>query len=124
MDDYARGASSSLNRSVAELERFVGKSSSRFQSAETGLRGRLNTLIWQIGRRGFEAGYREAHAQCARLVEENGEFPTTMSFSGRPKLAPSADGLVVVRASIQKVRLFKLPSFSREISFWDRFKRS
>lgn len=122
MNDYAQGAASSLNKSVSELERFVGRSSSRCQSTGNGLRGRLNGLIWEIGRKGFEAGFREAHAQCARYVDEKGEFPTTILYSGQPKLSPNAVGLITVRSNLQKVVIFKLPNFVREISLWDWFK--
>jgi len=124
MDDEARGASSSLNKSIGELQRFVGGGSSRYQTMRGGLRGKLDALIWEVGRKAFEAGYREAHAECARLVEETREFPVTIKYAGTPKLSPYVSGLVSVRASVQKIKIFKLPSFAREVSFWDRFKRS
>ena len=123
MNDHAQGASASLNRSNGELSRFLRRSSPRCRVWDSGLRGRLNGLIWEIGRKGFEAGYRAAHEECARAVEESGEFPTTLSYSGQPKLAPAAEGQVSIRSSVQKVRFFKLPAFEREISFWDRFFR-
>lgn len=123
MDDYAGGASSSLKKTIAELSGFVGNNSTHVQTARDGLRGQLDELIWNVGRKGFEAGYREAHAQIAKHVEETGKFPVTITFSGSPKLSPFALGPVRVRASVQRIRFFKLPSFVREISFWERFKR-
>jgi hypothetical protein len=123
MDDQAKGAASSLNKSIGELNQFAGKFSSGCQASGSGLRERLNQLIWGIGRRGFEAGYREAHAQCAREVMKTGEFPVMITYSGRPTLSPSAMGVVAIRSSVQKFRVFKLPVFAREISIWDWFAK-
>ena len=122
MNDYAQGASSSLNRTIGELSRFLRRSSPRCTVGEAGLRGQLNGLIWEIGRRSFEDGFRAAHEQCAKAVEDSGEFPTTISYAGRPRLAPAAEGQVSLRSSVQKIRFLMLPAFAREISFWDRFK--
>ena len=121
MNDHAQGASSSLNRSIGELSRFLRRSSPRCKVWGSGLRGQLDGLIWEIGRKGFEAGFRAAHEECALRVEEFGTFPTDLSYSGQPKLAPGADGQFSVRSSVQKVSVLKLPAFVREISFWDRF---
>lgn len=124
MSDHAQGASSSLNRSIGELSRFLRRSSPRCRVWDSGLRGQLNGLIWEVGRRGFEAGFKAAHEECARAVEASGQFPVALTFSGSPKLAPSAEGQISIRSSVQKVSFLKLPAFAREVSFWDRFTRN
>jgi hypothetical protein len=122
MNEQAQGASSSLNRTIGELSRFLRRSSPSCRVFDPGLRGQLNGLIWEIGRKGFEAGFRAAHEECARAVEASDQFPTAISYMGQPKLAPRAEAQISIRSSMQRVRVFKLPSFAREISFWDRFK--
>jgi hypothetical protein len=119
MDDFARGASSSLNRSITELRRFVGRSSLAGAYGNS-LRDTLDALIWEVGRKGFEAGYRAAHDQCACSIEDSGLFPIEITYNGKPRLAPSVRGNLQVRSTIQKIKIFKIPSFIREVSLWDR----
>lgn len=120
MDDFARGASSSLNKSISDLRRFVGRPT---LNRGYSLRDTLDALIWEIGRKGFEAGYRAAHDQCAQSIENDGVFPVVMKYDGRPRLAPSVSGPLSVRSTVQKIKLFKIPAFDREVSFWDRLFR-
>jgi len=99
-DEFAKGASASLNKTITAIMKFLGDEKIR---PRQGLRDYLRDLLGDLAvrwyRRGFNRGHRESGKQC-----KDGRVPHILRFDATREFFTGAEKTVHLKSTLKRGR--------------------
>ncbi len=99
-DEFARGASASLNKTITAIMEFLGNEKDR---PRHGLRDCLQDLVGDLAvrwyRRGFNRGHRESNKQC-----KDGRVPRILRYDATREFFTGSEKTVHLKSTLKRKR--------------------
>lgn len=93
------GASSSLNKTITELVKFIGKDDERPKGEK--LRSILHRKIGDLAEKWYRRGFKRGHIESRNHFKASDTVPTNLEFECCRKLSPFQERDIVLKSEIK-----------------------